>query len=132
MSAIEAVVRRRGHGEDGDVFTWELLIIPKIGPPGKVNVLAERFSHKGDSGSAIFDSSGTVVGIVTAGNESGVWRGVPDKQTSSSPESRKLEGGLNIAPQDADKTPTSERVEIPIGTEITFAQPIKWVLDDIE
>ncbi|KAI0435507.1 hypothetical protein F4803DRAFT_557932 [Xylaria telfairii] len=132
MSGIEAVVRRPGHGEDGDGFTWELLIIPEIGAPGDVNVPPERFSYKGDSGSAIFDGSGTVVGIVTAGTDSGVWRGVPGKQTSSSLESRKLEGGLNIEPQDADKTPTSERVEIPIGTDVTFAQPIKWVLDDIE
>ncbi|KAI0467472.1 hypothetical protein F4859DRAFT_518168 [Xylaria cf. heliscus] len=131
MSAIEAVVRRPGHGEDKDVFAWELLIIPGSGPRGEVNV-ADRFSYKGDSGSAIFDSSGTIVGIVTAGNGSGDWRGVPDKQTSSSREYRKLKGGLNIAPQDADKTPTSERVGMPIGTDITFAHPIKWVSDDIE
>ncbi|RWA11233.1 hypothetical protein EKO27_g3846 [Xylaria grammica] len=131
MSAIEAVIRRPGHGEDKDVFTWELLVIPGSGPLGEVNV-ADRFSYKGDSGSAIFDGSGTIVGIVTAGNGSGDWRGVPDKQTSSSQEYRKLKGGLKIAPQNADKTPTSERVEMPIGTDITFAHPIKWVLDDIE
>ncbi|KAI0106192.1 hypothetical protein GGR51DRAFT_548822 [Nemania sp. FL0031] len=119
MSAIEAVVRRPGHGEDKDVFTWELLIIPGSGPRGKGNV-ADRFSQEGDSGSAIFDASGTIVGIVVAGNASGDWRGVPDKQTSSSREYKKLKGGLNIAPQDADKT------------DITFAHPIKWVLDDIE
>ncbi|KAI1126683.1 hypothetical protein F5Y10DRAFT_293472 [Nemania abortiva] len=131
MNAIEAVVRRPGHGEDKDVFTWELLIIPRYRPLGYVDV-GDRFSYKGDSGSAIFDGCGTIVGIVTAGNGSCDWRGVPDKQTSSSREYRKLEAGLNIAPQDADKTPTSERVEMPIGTDITFAHPIKWVLDDIE
>ncbi|KAI1121087.1 hypothetical protein F5Y10DRAFT_272432 [Nemania abortiva] len=43
MSAIEAVVRRPGHGDDKDVFTWELLIIPGSGPLGEVNV-ADRFS----------------------------------------------------------------------------------------
>lgn len=108
LSAIEAVIRRPGHGEDKDVFAWEMLIIPEFDSLGDVDT-PQRFSYEGDSGSAIFDASGTIVGMITAGNGSGDWRG-----------------------KSADKAPTSERVEIPIGTDVTFAHPIKWVLDDIE
>ncbi|KAI0854597.1 hypothetical protein F4860DRAFT_520691 [Xylaria cubensis] len=93
-SGIEAVVRRPGAGLDGDVYTWELLIVPEKG--------AKRFSDNGDSGSAIFDFSGRVIGIATASN------GV------------------------ADVTSTSDVVKLREGTDITFAAPIKWVLDDIQ
>ncbi|TRX93636.1 hypothetical protein FHL15_005608 [Xylaria flabelliformis] len=93
-SGIEAVVRRPGAGLDGDVYTWEFLIVPERG--------TKRFSDKGDSGSAIFDINGYVVGIVTASN------GV------------------------ADVTSTSEEVKLREETDITFAAPIKCVLDDIQ
>lgn len=59
-SGIEAVVRQPGGGLNGDVYTWELIIVPQKG--------AQRFSDKGDSGSAIFNVAGYVVGIVTASN----------------------------------------------------------------
>ncbi|KAJ2998337.1 hypothetical protein NUW58_g352 [Xylaria curta] len=109
-SGIEAVVRQPGQGLDGDVYTSELLIVPEKG--------AKRFSHKGDSGSAIFDAYGYVVGIVTASN------GVTDDGRASwryAPE-----------PQDADETAAPEMVKLPEGTDITFAAPIKWVLEDIQ
>ncbi|KAI1812312.1 hypothetical protein GGS20DRAFT_591815 [Poronia punctata] len=57
-SRIEAVVRHPGDGLDEDVYTWEYLIVPKPG--------TDHFSAPGDSGSAIFDFAGRVVGIVTA------------------------------------------------------------------
>ncbi|KAI0502720.1 hypothetical protein F5B22DRAFT_632301 [Xylaria bambusicola] len=63
---------------------------------------ASYFSEVGDSGSAVFNKKGQVVAIVTASNK-----------------------GQGIAPQDADET-------IPRGTDVTFATPIQWVLDDIE
>ncbi|KAI1738731.1 hypothetical protein F4680DRAFT_449845 [Xylaria scruposa] len=93
-SGVEAVVRQPGAGLDEDVYTWELLIVPEEG--------TKQFSAKGDSGSAIFDIRGHVVGIVTASN------GV------------------------ADETPTSEVVKFPEETDVTFAAPIKWVLEDIQ
>ncbi|KAI0197108.1 hypothetical protein EV127DRAFT_403233 [Xylaria flabelliformis] len=68
---------------------------------------ASYFSQHGDSGSAVFNNMGHVVAIVTASNE-------------------------GVAPQDADETPASEIVNIPRGTDVTFAAPIQWVLDDIE
>ncbi|KAI0865209.1 hypothetical protein F4860DRAFT_462686 [Xylaria cubensis] len=68
---------------------------------------ASYFSQQGDSGSAVFNDLGHVVAIVTASNE-------------------------GVARQDADETPASEIVNIPRGTDVTFAAPIQWVLDDIE
>ncbi|TRX89539.1 hypothetical protein FHL15_009583 [Xylaria flabelliformis] len=98
ISGIEAVVRR--PCKDGPAeYSWEMLIIPEEG--------ASYFSQNGDSGSAVFNSLGHVVAIVTASNE-------------------------GVAPQDADETPASETVNIPRGTDVTFAAPIQWVLDDIE
>ncbi|KAI0543315.1 hypothetical protein F4679DRAFT_593311 [Xylaria curta] len=95
-SGIEAVVRHPGAGLDGDVYTWELLIVPEMG--------SNSFSKEGDSGSAIFDvDDGYVVGIVTGSN------GV------------------------ADETPASKMVKwSKETTDVTFAAPIKWVLDDIQ
>ncbi|KAI0532351.1 hypothetical protein GGR58DRAFT_517784 [Xylaria digitata] len=93
-SGIEAVVRQPSKDLAGDVYSWELLIVPENG--------ANRFSAKGDSGAAIFNTNGCVVGIVTASN------GV------------------------TDETPASEMAKLPEGTDITFAAPIKWVLDDIQ
>ncbi|GAW18663.1 hypothetical protein ANO14919_081440 [Xylariales sp. No.14919] len=106
-SGIDAVVRRPGYGLDGDAYTWELLIVPE-----KV----DKFSDTGDSGSALFNTYGHVVGIVTGSN------GVKN-------DGGKFEGH-NVVPQDADEEiPASKRVK---GTDITFAAPIKWVLDDIQ
>ena len=73
-SGIEAVVRRPGYGLDGgDIFTWEILIVPEHDPG--------RFSKAGDSGAAVFDSTKHVVGIITGSNGvqndgSTTWRGV--------------------------------------------------------
>ncbi|KAI0441379.1 hypothetical protein F4803DRAFT_552145 [Xylaria telfairii] len=96
----------KNGGLDVDVYTWKLLIVPRKG--------TQRFSTNGDSGAAIFDIRGYVVGIVTASN--GVtddgracWRGIPDKGSSHPRQLTKAE-----------------------ETGVTFAAPIKWVLDDIQ
>ncbi|KAI1288944.1 hypothetical protein F5Y03DRAFT_388951 [Xylaria venustula] len=126
-SGIEAVTRAPGEGLAGDVYTWEMLIVPEDG--------AQYFSQKGDSGSAVFNVAGEVVAIVTASN--GVanngetsWRGVPDEGSSNPRRLRKF--GQDITGQDIEETPSSERVKLPEGIAITFAAPIKWVLDDIQ
>ncbi|KAI1131893.1 hypothetical protein F5Y10DRAFT_285376 [Nemania abortiva] len=123
-SGIEAVVRH--PCKDGPVeYSWEMLIVPEEG--------ASYFSQAGDSGSAVFNRSGQVVAIVTASNKGDPiqWRCVPDKG-SSSPLRVRHSKDQGVAPQDADETPASKIVNIPRGTNVTFAAPIQWVLDDIE
>ncbi|TGJ79857.1 hypothetical protein E0Z10_g8918 [Xylaria hypoxylon] len=123
LSSIEAVVRR--PCKDGPAeYSWEMLIVPEE---------SSYFSQAGDSGSAVVDNLGCVVAIVTASNKGDPiqWRGVPDKGSSSPLCVRDLKD-QGVAPQDADETPASEIVNIPRGTDVTFATPIQWVLDDIE
>ncbi|KAJ2989906.1 hypothetical protein NUW58_g3227 [Xylaria curta] len=123
-SGIEAVVRR--PRKDGPAeYSWEMLIVPEEG--------TSYFSQGGDSGSAVFNHMGQVVAIVTASNEGDPieWRGVPN-ESSSSPLRVQHFKDQGVAPQDADDTPASEIVNIPRGTDVTFAAPIQWVLDDIE
>ncbi|KAI1144696.1 hypothetical protein F4825DRAFT_445706 [Nemania diffusa] len=123
-SGIEAVVRHPCK-DDLAEYSWEMLIVPEDG--------ASYFSQCGDSGSAVFDNMGQVVAIVTASNKGDPiqWRGVPDKGSSSLLRVRHFKD-QGVAPQNADETPTSEIVDIPRGTDVTFAAPIQWVLDDIE
>ncbi|POS69320.1 hypothetical protein DHEL01_v212286 [Diaporthe helianthi] len=112
MNSIEAVVRRPGNGQD--YFTWELLIVPY----DKERV----FSAAGDSGSSIFDMYGEVVGLVNGSNYnlSEEWRGIP--------KSKKYPGGT-VRPEDAEES--HDLATWPDGTDVTFASPIQWVLDDI-
>ncbi|KAI0485359.1 hypothetical protein F4859DRAFT_470722 [Xylaria cf. heliscus] len=123
-NGIEAVVRR--PSKDGLAeYSCEMLIVPKEG--------ASYFSQAGDSGSAVFNNMGSVVAIVTASNkyDPTQWRGVPNKGSSSPLHVRNLKD-QGVAPQDADKTSASEIFYVPEGTDVTFAAPIQWVLDDIE
>ncbi|KAI1288187.1 hypothetical protein F5Y03DRAFT_404957 [Xylaria venustula] len=87
-------------------YSWEMLIVPEE--------RASYFSQKGDSGSAVFNNMGHVFAIATASTayDPMEWRGGPDKET--------------------DETPSSEIVNKRRGTDVTFATPIQWVLDDIE
>ncbi|KAI7781146.1 hypothetical protein LA080_015150 [Diaporthe eres] len=112
MNSIEAVVRRQANFKDH--FAWELLIVPS----SKERV----FSDKGDSGSSIFDMNGAVVGLVngSTADPPEKWRGIP--------ELKKYPGGT-VRPEDAEESPNLATWHD--GTDITFATPIQWVLDDI-
>ncbi|KAI1777147.1 hypothetical protein F4818DRAFT_439508 [Hypoxylon cercidicola] len=116
-NSIEAVVRR--HADVKEQFAWEMLIVPSR--KGRV------FSAKGDSGSSIFDMQGRVIGLVngsthvTSFDEKRGWRGIP----------KKYPGGT-ARPEKADETPSGDLVTWPDGTDVTFATPIQWVLEDIE
>ncbi|KAI0396859.1 hypothetical protein F5Y17DRAFT_471735 [Xylariaceae sp. FL0594] len=111
LSGIDAVVRRPGDGLVGEVYTWDLLIVPKMG--------TDRFSHNGDSGAAIFDGADQVVGIVTAST------GVPNDRAS-------WRGNHNHGSSSPRREAASKAVKLPPKTDITFAAPIDWVVDDIE
>lgn len=112
INGIAAVVRRPANFKNH--LGWELLIVPS----SKERV----FSHKGDSGSIIFDRRGAVVGLLTGSTADPPekWRGIP--------ELKKYPGGT-VWPEDAEESPNL--ATWPDGTDITFATPIQWVLDDI-
>lgn len=125
MSSIEAVVRRPTYMTHH--FAWEILIVPFGDNDDRV------FSKPGDSGSSIFDASGKVIGLVTGNtveppyDEKGGWKGIPP--TTRNP--KKYPGGA-ARPEEADETPSGDLATWYTGTDITFATPIQWVLDDIE
>lgn len=121
-SCIEAVVRQPDQGKD--MYAWEMLIVPNGTP---------RFSSKGDSGSAIFDLKGRVVGLVKASTNSKPdckWRGFPKEGPSKPLKMKRYPGGI-VGPEEADEAPTQDPNMWSDGTDITFATPIQWVLDDI-
>ncbi|XXG94083.1 hypothetical protein Hte_000335 [Hypoxylon texense] len=116
-SSIEAVVRH--HSDAKDQFAWEMLIVP-YGP-------RQVFSDKGDSGSSIFDMQGRVIGLVNGSTDAAPydekrgWRGAP----------KRYPGGT-AWPGEADETQSSDLPTWPEGTDVTFATPIQWVLEDIQ
>lgn len=112
MNGVEAVVRRPGNFKNH--FAWEMLIVPSS--------KERKFSKKGDSGSIIFDLNGAVVGLVngSTADPPETWRGIT--------ELKKYPGGT-VRPEDAEEGPNL--ATWPDGTDITFATPIRWVLDDI-
>ncbi|RYO83035.1 hypothetical protein DL764_009522 [Monosporascus ibericus] len=110
---IEAVIRSPGCGRD-DQLTWEMPIVPTKG--------YEKFSDGGDSGSSVFDSEGRVVGLVTGSTH----------EPRFKDGKRKKHAGDDTSPdtaEEVDATALGTKVD---GTDITFASPIQWVLDDIE
>ncbi|KAI0553360.1 hypothetical protein F4679DRAFT_580580 [Xylaria curta] len=123
-SGIEAVIRHpSADGED--VYAWEMLIVPEP--------KYEKFSDRGDSGAAIFDSRGRVIGLVTGSTDARPeddWRGVCEYGTSNSRKKR-YPGGYTY-PEDADNTAKDDLAKLPNGVDITFAAPIQWVLEDIQ
>ncbi|KAI1366397.1 hypothetical protein F5Y08DRAFT_351574 [Xylaria arbuscula] len=126
-SGVDAVIRQPGYGQNNDVYSWEMVIVPED--------TAEEFSAKGDSGAIIFDDNGRVVAMVTGSN--GIqndgrapWRGVPDKGSSS--QNPKSFEDHNDELKDADGPSAFDIPESRKGTEVTFASPIEWILDDIQ
>lgn len=112
VSSIEAVTRRPNANTH---ITWGLLIVPSRD--------SLKFSDKGDSGSSIFDETGAVVGLVNGSSDGrplDTWRGIPNVKT--------YPGGA-VRPEDAEDSLTI--AAWPAGTDITFATPIQWVLEDI-
>ncbi|KAJ3552854.1 hypothetical protein NPX13_g11017 [Xylaria arbuscula] len=126
-SDVDAVTRQPGYGITSDVYTWEMVIVPE----DKV----DRFSAKGDSGAIIFDEFSRVVAMVTGSNGAhddgrAPWGGVSDKDSPS--KNPKSFGEHNNELKDADKASASDIPESGKGTEVTFASPIQWILDDIQ
>ncbi|KAI2463876.1 hypothetical protein F4781DRAFT_98528 [Annulohypoxylon bovei var. microspora] len=107
---IEAVVRKPGDLE-GHQYAWQMVIIPSTG----------RFSDRGDSGSCVFNRFGQIMGLLSSSDNAGVW---PE-------DGRRRYPGGNISPSRADKS-EGKQAEVPDGMDITFADPIQWVFDDIE
>ncbi|KAI1440302.1 hypothetical protein F5Y02DRAFT_432499 [Annulohypoxylon stygium] len=107
---VEAVVRRPGCSK-GNLFALQMVIIPFHG----------RFSAEGDSGSCIFDYTGRIVDLLTSSNNKGDWL----------PNERRRHPGENCSPGGATKDNASLS-KIPDGMDITFADPIQWVFEDIE
>ncbi|PSR75950.1 hypothetical protein BD289DRAFT_457095 [Coniella lustricola] len=118
-SSIEAVVRHPDVGSESECLAWEMLIIP---PQGQ-----DRFSANGDSGAAVFDTEGIIVGMVTASTREPAddWRGVPGTRRTPTEHP-----GGNVLPQDAPADADLPRC--PWGQDITFATPIEVILQDIE
>ncbi|RYO83609.1 hypothetical protein DL766_006462 [Monosporascus sp. MC13-8B] len=110
---IEAVIRSPGCGLD-DQLTWEMLIIPAEG--------YEKFSDGGDSGSSVFDLEGRVVGLVTGSTH----------EPRFKDGKRKKHPGDDTSPDTAEEGDATELSTEVDRTDITFASPIQWVLDDIE
>ncbi|XXH03970.1 Omega-amidase nit3 [Hypoxylon texense] len=127
-SAIEAVVRQPGCGA-GDFYCWEMLIVP-------FPRHSSGFSRKGDSGACVFDFQGRVVGLLTGSSKvksdtGRPWRGIPTIKGDSAKEQRlKKYPGKDILPETAAETAGME--SWPEETDVSFATPIQWVLDDIE
>ncbi|TGJ83882.1 hypothetical protein E0Z10_g4893 [Xylaria hypoxylon] len=123
-SGVEAVVRH--PSADGkDVYAWEMLIVPER--------KYKRFSDRGDSGAAIFDSLGRIVGLVTASTDSrpnNDWRGICEPGPSNSRNLKSYPGGYTY-PEEADETSNDDMAKFPNGVDVTFAAPIQWVLEDI-
>ncbi|KAI1822539.1 hypothetical protein F4861DRAFT_540925 [Xylaria intraflava] len=103
VNGIKAVTRRP-YADVGFV-TRELLILPR--PENR------KFSDRGDSGASIFDLTGRVVGIVVGsnGNDPKTWQSTEESQSQSH----------------AQMEEDNERS----WTDVTFATPIEWVLEDI-
>ncbi|KAI1087146.1 hypothetical protein F5B19DRAFT_88909 [Rostrohypoxylon terebratum] len=107
---VEAVVRRPGCAQ-GKLLAWQMVIIPFQG----------RFSAKGDSGSCVLDDQGRIVGLLTSSDNKGDWL----------PDGRRRHPGENCPPEGVAKDEASSS-EIPDGMDITLADPMQWVFDDIE
>jgi hypothetical protein len=129
QSAIEAVVRIPNQG-NGHFYAWEMLIVPSN--------RASVFTKKGDSGSSIFDYEGRIVGLVTGSNivkpdnNKEQYRGIPVvKGVRDDERVLKQWSGEKPSPE-AAKAATEKLETWDIGTDITFATPIEWVLDDIQ
>ncbi|KAI1443965.1 hypothetical protein F5Y02DRAFT_391453 [Annulohypoxylon stygium] len=117
-NSIEAVVRC--YKGLKDQFTWEMLINPELG--------YNKFSTFGDSGSCVFHPVGTTAGLVPGSTidqpEGGKeeWRDIPQKTLRK----------LKTRAEDAEETPSDDVAGISPETDVTFATPIGWVLEDIE
>ncbi|RYP45847.1 hypothetical protein DL769_011435 [Monosporascus sp. CRB-8-3] len=126
-SGIEAVVQRPTVG-GGDMYTWEMLIVPLPG--------TQKFADRGDSGSCIFDFHGRIVGLLTGSAIYGKlpdWRGIPTiKGDPSGSRELKRYSGNNIPPEAAAATAKDDLDTWDEGTDVTFAALIEWVLDDIQ
>ncbi|KAI1324739.1 hypothetical protein F5Y16DRAFT_380250 [Xylariaceae sp. FL0255] len=134
-SSIEAVVRE--PGQDGKLdHTWKLLVLPWHD--------SSHFTKPGDSGSAVFDTSGQVIGMVVGRtsvmkNDGKRWRGLP--VSSESPDRGrvlKIHLGKEVSP---DEAPTAKGKDVHQldndrldneHTDVTFVSPIEWVFKDIE
>ncbi|KAI1270908.1 hypothetical protein F5Y07DRAFT_393159 [Xylaria sp. FL0933] len=124
-SGVEAVIRHPSVGSE-DVYAWEMLIVPEEA----YNV----FSARGDSGAAIFDTTGRVVGLVTGSTDAKPeddWRGTHEAGESTSRSWKGYPGG-HICPEKADATSKDSLAKFPKEVDVTFATPIQWVLDDIQ
>ncbi|KAI0888130.1 uncharacterized protein GGS22DRAFT_198010 [Annulohypoxylon maeteangense] len=107
---VEAVVRKPKDLE-GCPYARQVVIITAMG----------RFSDKGDSGSCVFDERGRIVGLLTSSDNEGVWPS----------DGRRIYPGGNMLPR-LVPTDKGKLEKIDDGTDITFADPIQWVFDDIE
>ncbi|KAL1857559.1 hypothetical protein Daus18300_010317 [Diaporthe australafricana] len=118
MSSIEAVVRRQASLKHQ--FAWEMLIVPKDDH--------RVFSAAGDSGFVVFDMNGAVIGLLNGRTDelSHIWRGIP----GTPPKLKEYPGGT-AGPEEADETMSDDLATWSVGTDVTFATPIQWVLDDI-
>ncbi|OTA61644.1 hypothetical protein K449DRAFT_445528 [Hypoxylon sp. EC38] len=104
---VEAIIRKPSR-DLGDLYAWKMLIIPLEGD----------FSAPGDSGSCIFNEWGEVIGLLTSSNGEDFWPEDP---------------GQKVSPNEAAQTNVNELgCKRTKGMDITFADPIQWVFDDIE
>ncbi|KAI0973709.1 hypothetical protein F4678DRAFT_459198 [Xylaria arbuscula] len=124
ISGIEAVLRTPGL-VGKDTSTFEMLIVPEKG--------YKKFSERGDSGSPIFDCFGQIIGMLVGSTDfrpEDTWRGVCEPGSSNSRILKRFPGS-NKSPV-ADETSKDELAKFTEEMDVTFAAPIKWVLEDIQ
>ncbi|KAI1458158.1 hypothetical protein F4805DRAFT_474605 [Annulohypoxylon moriforme] len=112
LNGIQAVIRKPAD-LDGHHYAWQMVVIPPKG--------GGRFSNNGDSGSSVYTPMGRIVGILTSSGSEGVW---PE-------DGRRRHPGANISPRRVNPS-NDKKAEAADEMDITFVDPIQWVLDDIE
>ncbi|KAI1141763.1 hypothetical protein F5Y05DRAFT_423457 [Hypoxylon sp. FL0543] len=112
---VEAVVRRPSDQLE-DQYARQMVIVPLEDE--------KRFSDKGDSGSCVFNYKGEVIGLLTSSTCEKFW---PEDGN------RKQHPRQDIALDEATQANANQLSRLPTcGTNITFADPIQWVFDDIK